>query len=231
MQTIVGLVGGLGPEATIDYYRRILAAWRQRFPGSAPAMVIDSLDAQRVLRLADSDRDELTEYILGSVRRLEAAGAHFAVITSNTTHIVFDAVATRCSIPLISIVDTCANEAARLGFQRCALIGARFTMEANLYPRAFTQRGLEIVLPDLQDRVWIHDRYVNQLLMGDFRDETRAEFVALVRRLRDKEKCDAVILGGTELPLLLRTPTVADLPALDTTGLHVAAILQRLASA
>src|SRR5688500_8066535 len=109
MQTIVGLVGGLGPEATIDYYRRIIAAWRQRFPGSSPPMVIDSLDAQQVLRLAASDRAELTEYVLGSVRRLEAAGATFGAITSNATHVVFDAVAARSSIPLISIVETCAN--------------------------------------------------------------------------------------------------------------------------
>lgn len=230
METIVGLVGGLGPEATIDYYRRILAAWEERFPGSAPPMVIDSLDAQRVLRLAASDRAALAEYVLASVRRLEAAGAHFAVITSNTTHVVFDDVAARCSIPLISIVETCADEAARLELKRSALIGARFTMEATLYPDAFMRRGLEIVVPDQEDRTWVHERYVNQLLKGDFRDGTRAEFVALVRRLHEKHALDAVILGGTELPLLLRTPSIAGLPALDTTGLHVAAIVQRLAA-
>jgi aspartate racemase len=226
---MVGLVGGLGPEATIDYYRRILAAWEQRRPGSAPAMVIDSLDATHVLRLAASDRAALADYVLGSVRRLEAAGARFAVITSNTTHVVFDEVAARCSIPLISIVETCADEAARLELKRCGLIGARFTMEAPLYPKAFARRGLEIVVPDELDRAWIHDRYVGQLLKGDFRDDTRAEFVSLVRRLHEKHALDAVILGGTELPLLLQTPTVAGLPTLDTTGLHVAAIIQRLA--
>jgi aspartate racemase len=134
MQTIVGLVGGLGPEATIDYYRRILAAWEQRLPGSAPPIVIDSLDVTRVLRLAASDRAALAEYVLGSVRRLEAAGAHFAVITSNTTHVVFDDVAARCSIPLISIVEACADEAARRRLKRCALIGARFTMEGAALP-------------------------------------------------------------------------------------------------
>jgi aspartate racemase len=230
MQTMVGLVGGLGPEATIDYYRRILAAWEQQFPGFAPAMIIDSLDATRALRLAASDRAELAEYVLGSVRRLEAAGAHFAVITSNTTHVVFDDVAARCSIPLISIVETCADDAVRLGLKRCLLIGTRLTMEAPLYPKAFARRGLEIVVPDERDRVWIHQRYVSQLLKGDFRDETRREFVSLVRRLHEKQAPDAVILGGTELPLLLRTSTVADLPTLDTTGLHVAAIVQRLAT-
>jgi aspartate racemase len=231
MQPIVGLVGGLGPEATIDYYRRILGAFKQRSPGSSPRLVIDHLDAKHVLRLADSNRAEMAEYVLASVKRLEAAGAHFAVITSNSTHLVFDAVATRSSIPLISIIETCADEAARRGLKRCALIGARVTMEEKFYPNAFARREIEIVVPDQRDRPWVHDRYVNQLVAGDFRDETRAEFTALVQRLRDAHRCDAVILGGTELPLLLKTPTVADLPALDTTGLHVAAIVQRLASA
>jgi aspartate racemase len=231
MQAIVGLVGGIGPESTIDYYRRILGAWDERFPRSAPAMVIDSLDAMRVLRLAADDRAALATYVLGSVKRLEGAGAHFAVITSNTTHVVFDDVAARCSIPLISIVETCADEAARLKLERCVLIGARFTMEAPLYPKAFARRGLEIVVPDEVDRAWIHERYVSQLLKGDIRDETRAEFVSLIQRLHEQLVLDAVILGGTELPLLLRAPTIAGVPTLDTTGLHVAAIVQRLAPA
>jgi aspartate racemase len=222
------MVGGLGPFATVDYYRRTLAEWERRFPGSAPRIVIDSLDVERVLRLVAADRRALIEYIVGSVKRLEAAGAHFAVITSNTTHVVFDEVAARCSIPLISIVETCADEAARVKLKRFALIGARFTMESTLYPEAFARRGLDIVTPDRQDRAWIHERYVGQLVKGDFRDETRMEFVSIVQRLHEKHAVDAVILGGTELPLLLRTTTIAGLPVLDTTGLHVDALVRRL---
>ncbi len=231
MEKIVGMVGGLGPFATIDYYRRTLAEWERRFPRSAPRIVIDSLDVEHVLRLVAADRAGLIEYVVASVKRLEAAGAHFAVITSNTTHVVFDEVSARCSIPLVSIVETCADEAVRLKLKRFALIGARFTMEATLYPQAFTRRGLEIVTPDAQERAWIHERYVGQLVKGDFRDDTCAELVAIVQRLHDKLTVDAVILGGTELPLLLRSTTVAGLPVLDTTGLHVDAIVRRLAAA
>ncbi len=230
MEKIVGMVGGLGPFATVDYYRRTLAEWERRFPGSAPRIVIDSLDVERVLRLVAVDRGALIEYVVGSVKRLEAAGAHFAVITSNTTHVVFDDVTARCSIPLVSIVETCADEAARLKLQRCALIGARFTMESTLYPQAFTRRGLDIVTPNEKERAWIHERYVGQLLKGDFREETRTELVSIVQRLHEKHTVDAVILGGTELPLLLRATTVAGLPVLDTTGLHVDAIVRRLAA-
>jgi aspartate racemase len=85
-----------------------------------------------------------------------------------------------------------------------------------------------VVVPDEGDRSWAHERYVEELLKGDFRDETRLSFVALIDRLREGEGIDAVILGGTELPLLLRTPTVAGLPVLDTTELHVNAIVERL---
>jgi aspartate racemase len=228
MSAMVGLVGGLGPEATIDYYRRILAAWDQRFPGSSPPLVIDNLDAMHVLRLATSDRAALTAYVAESVSRLGAAGAHFAAITSNTTHVVFDGVAARSPIPLISIVETCADEAARLGLTRCLLLGAGLTMEESFYPTAFARRRLEIVIPDRADRAWIHAAYVGQLLKGEFRAGTRAKFIAFVQRFREKERFDAVILGGTELPLLLRTATVADLPVLDTTGIHVAAIVERM---
>jgi aspartate racemase len=229
-ETIVGLVGGLGPESTIDYYRRILAAWEIRSPRTAPSMIIDSLDVWRAIHLATNDRAGMAEYVLASLQRLARAGAHFGAITANTPHLVFDELAAQSTIPLISIVETCADEAERRGLRRLALLGSRFTMEGSFYTDVFARRGLEIIVPDKADRDLVHDRYVNQLLAGDFRDETRAEFMALVQRLHRDQAIDAVILGGTELPLLLRSPTVADVPALDTTAIHVDAIVRRLRS-
>jgi aspartate racemase len=226
---IAGLVGGLGPEATIDYYRRLLAAWESRFPGTSPPLVIDSLDAARVFHLAATDRPGLVEYIAASVHRLESAGVHFAVITSNTTHLVYEDVAARARVPMISIVETCADEAVRRGFGRCLLLGTRNTMDGTLYPTAFSKRGIRLFVPEPAERVWIHDRYVNQLVKGIVRDETREELVALVRQMHETHALDAVILGGTELPLLFREPTIAGLAVLDTTGLHVDAIIRRLA--
>src|SRR5688572_15617019 len=120
--TTVGLVGGLGPESTIDYYRRILGTWAKEDASTAPSIVIDSLDVQRALRLVERDRPALTDYLLASLRRLAAAGADFAAMTANTPHIVFDELAERSSIPLVSIVETCATEATRRGMRRPALI-------------------------------------------------------------------------------------------------------------
>jgi len=229
--TTVGMVGGLGPESTIDYYRRILEAWRAHDASSAPSIVIDSLDVQRGLRLVEKDRPGLTEYLLTSLRRLAGAGVDFAVMTANTPHIVFDELAARSSIPLVSIVEVCAHEAQRRGLNRLALLGTRFTMEAPFYPTVFARHGMDVVAPNDAERAWVHERYVGELLRGDFRDDTRREFTSLVTRLRNDERIDGVILGGTELPLLLRTDTIAGLPALDTTALHVNAIVERLRTA
>jgi aspartate racemase len=224
----VGIVGGLGPESTIDYYRRILEAWGRDDPATAPSIVIDSLDVQRALHLVARDLPALTEYLLASLRRLAGANADFAAMTANTAHIVFDDLAARTPIPLVSIVEVCAQEAQQRGLRRLALLGTRFTMEATFYPTVCARFGISVVTPEDADRNWVHERYVGELLKGEFRDETRKEFVSLADRLRKDEGIDGVVLGGTELPLLLSSPEIAGVPALDTTALHVAAIVKRL---
>ena len=226
--TTVGIVGGLGPESTIDYYRRILEAWAREDPTTAPSIVIDSLDSRRALHLVERDRAALAEYLLASLRRLAGAGVDFAAMTANTPHIVFDELAARSPVPLVSIVEVCAGEAQRRGLKRPGLLGTRFTMEASFFPTVFARHGVAVVAPKEADRAWLHERYVGQLLRGEFRDDTRRELVSLVERLRDEERIDGIILGGTELPLLLSAPEIAGLPVLDTTALHVAAIVARL---
>jgi len=226
--TSVGLVGGLGPESTIDYYRRILAEWERERPGSSPSIVIDSLDVQHGLHLVATDQPGLVRYLLESLQRLAGADVDFVAITANTPHIVFDELAAQSPVPLVSIVEVCANEAQRLGLRRLGLLGTGFTMGAPFYPQVFARRGITVVTPNESERPWLHERYIGELLAGNFRDETRDGVVAIVRRLAADERIDGVILGGTELPLLLGDSTVADLPTLDTTALHVAAIVQRL---
>jgi aspartate racemase len=224
----VGLVGGLGPESTIDYYRRLLDAWRLVEPESAPGIVIDSLDVAVGLRLVEGDRPALVEYLLASLRRLAGAGVDFAALTANTAHVVFDELAARSPVPLVSIVEACAAEAGRRGLRRVALLGTRFTMEAPFYPAVFARHEVAVVAPDDAERAWLHARYVGELLRGDFRDATREGTAAIAARLRDEAGADGVVLAGTELPLLLGADAVAGLPTLDTTALHVEAIVRRL---
>lgn len=225
--TIAGIVGGLGPESTIDYYRRILNLWHKDDP-SSPSIVIDSLDVQRALRLVGTDRQAFTEYLLQSLRRLAGAGVDFIAMTANTPHIVFDELAEQSIVPLLSIVEVCADEAQRKGMRRLGLLGTRFTMEASFYPEVFVRRGIEVVRPNDKDVAWVHEKYTGELLKGQFLEDTREEFGDLIARLRDEHGLDGVILGGTELPLLLIVPSIAGVPLLDTTALHVDAIVKRL---
>ena len=226
--TRLGLVGGLGPESTIDYYCRILDGWKAADPASSPSIVIDSLDVKRALDLVARDREALTAYLLASVERLAGAGADFVAISANTPHLVFDALAERAQVPLLSIVETCAEEASRRGLRRVLLLGTAFTMEAPFFPEVFGRRGIEVVVPEEDERRWIHAIYVGELLRGEFHDSTRRELVSIIERIDRAEAIDAVVLGGTELPLLLKGREVAGLPVLDTTALHVRAIVKRL---
>ena len=226
----VGIVGGLGPESTIDYYRRILEGWKREDPSTSPSIVIDSLDVQRGLHLVEHDRPALVEYLSASLRRLAGAGADFAAMAANTPHVVYDELDARSPIPMVSIVEATAEEAQRRGLKRVAILGTRFTMEGSFYPETCARYGIKVVAPQEKEREWIHQRYVGEMLKGEFRDETRQGVIAVISRLRDEEKIDGVILGGTELTLLLSAPVIAGIPALDTTELHVSAIVKRLQS-
>lgn len=226
--TTAGLVGGLGPETTIDYYRRIIAAWQAREPASAPSLVIDSIDVKEVFRLVAADRAALAAYLSASIDRLARAGADFAAITANMPHLVFDAVESRSSIPLISIVTTCAREAERRAMRRVALLGTRFTMEAAMYPDGLGRLGIDTVIPDESERAFIHEHYEGEMIRGVFREDVRDRVVSIVDRLRATEHVDGVLLGGTELGLLLPFEQIAGVPVLNTTVLHVDAIVERL---
>ena len=223
-----GLVGGLGPESTIDYYRRILERWKDAHPGTLPALVIDSLDVNRGIELVRTDRGGLVDYLHASVERLARAGCGFAAMAANTPHLVFDAVAARSPIPLLSIVEAAGDEARRRGLTRVGLLGTGFTMEAGFFPDVFGRLGLEVRVPGAEGRAWLHERYLGELLEGDFRDETREGVRRLVQAMVDEDAIQAVVLAGTELPLLVRADEVAGVPLLDTTEIHVAAIVRRL---
>lgn len=226
--TTLGIIGGLGPESTIDYYRSILEACDRIDPNSAPHIVIDSLDVDYGLSLVEHDRRKLVEYLLESVRRLAAAGCDFGAMAANTPHVVFDELMVQSPIPLISIVEASAEEAKRRGMKRVGLLGTRFTMEGSFYPKVLARYGIECVTPDEREITWIHERYIAQMLRGDFREETRDGVIGVILRLGNEEKIDGVILGGTELTLLLSASSIGGVPALDTTALHVSAIVKRL---
>jgi aspartate racemase len=228
MRTL-GIVGGIAPESTIEYYRLLMASYRERVPdGSAPSIVIDSIDLKKLLDLtAAGDLAGLTGYLVGEVRLLARAGAGLALLAANTPHIVFDEVLRQSAIPLVSIVEATCAAAKALGLKKLALFGTRFTMLGRFYPDVFSREGIALVLPAEKDLAFIHKKYVGELVKGVYRPETRGKLLAIVGRMREDEGIDGVILGGTELPLILKGET-SRVPLLDTTRIHVEAALDEL---
>src|SRR6059058_587550 len=175
MKTL-GIIGGLGPESTIDYYQRIIALYRERTPdGSYPEFIINSVNLTKGLNFMDAgDLAGMADYLVEAIGKLARAGADFGVISANTPHIVFDDVAAKSPIPLISIVEaTCAAAKAR-NLKRLALFGTRYTMQATFYPKIFARDGIELLVPDLHKQDYIHDKYMNELVAGKFLADTRA---------------------------------------------------------
>ena len=226
----VGIVGGIAPDSTIDYYRQIIAAYRaQSSAGNYPAIIINSINLKKMIDLITAnDLSAVTEYVLEAIEKLARAGADFALMASNTPHLVFDELRARASLPLISIVETASAEAETLGMKRVGLFGTRFTMQANFYPNVFSRAGIEIILPGDAERDYIHTHYMDELVNGIFLPETREKLLQIVDQLRERSQVDGIILGGTELPLILRDGEHHGVPFLDTTKIHVRRIVAEL---
>ena len=226
------MIGGLGPESTIDYYRSIIASYRARkTQGGYPQVIINSLDVDRGIGFLDAGRPgDLADYLVSGVESLARAGAEFGFIAANTPHLVFDEVQRRSAIPLLSIVRATAEYAKGLGLKRLGLFGTGFTMRASFYPEEFERAGMALVRPAESDREVIHRKYIDELLNNQFLPETRSQILSIAQRMKDEEGIEALVLAGTELPLLLRDSPLAGLAFLDTTRIHVAAIVDELLS-
>jgi len=227
---LAGMIGGLGPESTAVYYRQIVAAYRQAKPdGSHPSILINSIVMQRVLGLiVAADYREVAKYLLDAIHQLAAAGATFGFISANAPHIVFEEVEEQSPIPLLSIVKAACAAAKKAGCNRLGLLGARFTMQATFYPKVFSQAGLEIVTPNKEEQDYIHEKYMGELVNGRVVPETRQEILRIMQRIKDRDQIDGVILGGTELSLLFEQDAASGIPLLDTTKIHVQAIVARM---
>jgi aspartate racemase len=228
----VGIIGGIGPESTIEYYRLIIASYRERVQdGSYPKVIINSVDLKKMLSFIEANElTEMTEYLVGEVQKLARAGADFGLLAAGTPHIVFDEVSRQSSIPLLSIVEATCEAAKELGLKRLALFATRFTMQGRFYPDVFSREGMTLVLPDEDEQAYIHDRYFGELVNGIVLPETREGLLLIVDRMKERDRIDGLILGGTELSLILGNETKRGIPFLDTTRIHAKAAVAELMS-
>jgi aspartate racemase len=226
----LGIIGGTGPESTIEYYRRLIAAHHARKPeAGAPSVIIDSVNNKKLVEWFTANQlSQVVDFLAPEIERLARAGADFALIAANTPHLVFGELQERSPIPLLSIVEVTADAAAAAGLRRLALFGTRFTMQAPLFPESFARRDIEIVVPNDDQQEFIHGKYMGELFVGTIRDETRVALMDIVELMKQRNNVDGLILGGTELSLILRESTAAGLPVLDTTQIHVDAAVDWL---
>jgi aspartate racemase len=231
MKTL-GIIGGIGPESTIEYYRFILAACQERDPnGPVPSILINSIDLKKGLGLLEQKKyAELVDYLVVEIERLQKAGADFGLLAANSPHLVFDDVRDRSALPLLSIVEATSLRAREMRLKRPALFGTGFTMRGRFYPDVFSRAGMELVIPDPDQLEYIHDKYINELLKNVFLPETRDRLLAIVDQMKQRHGIDGLILGGTELPLILRDAGDPGIPFLDTTRIHVDAAVAQLLS-
>ena len=223
----IGIIGGLGPESTVDYYKEIIAEFNAKYDEMAyPEVIIYSVNIDEFMKFVETKNwSGLSEWLLEKISSIHRAGAQFAVIASNTPHIVFDEIKSKSPIPLLSIVEETCNKAQEMDLKNVGLMGTKLTMEADFYKKPFISKGMSVVVPSEKEQRFIHHKLFSEIELGIFKDSTREELLAIAKRMVDEEGIDALILGCTELPLIL-TQSKYDIPFLNTTAIHCESIIK-----
>ena len=225
MHKKIGILGGMSPESTVEYYQYITRAYTERFGDhNYPEIIIYSVSFQPYVDWPKEDRwDLIAAGLRDAARKLAAAGADFILIATNTMHLVFDEVQAGVDIPMLSLLDVVGDAIRARGMKTVGLIGTQFTMEKPFYQDALLRRGINVLVPDAGDRTYVNSVIYNELIAGEIREESRAGFVKVIQKLVARG-AEGVILGCTEIPLLVSEGD-AGIPLFDTTIIHAEAAL------
>lgn len=223
----IGMIGGFGPESTLDYYHLIIETYRKETNGeSYPEIIIYSMDMNKLMKLvSNKEWDTLVEWLVGGIEVLHKGGADFAFISANTPHIVFDRVNKLSPIPLISIIEATSEYIKIQGIKEVGLLGTKFTMESNFYQEVFKKNDIQIIMPNEEECNYIHKKLMTEIELGNFLDETRTGMLNIIKRMINDNSIDGIILGCTELPLIL-TKSEFGVPFFNTTKIHVESIVK-----
>lgn len=223
----IGLIGGLGPESTVDYYKEIISVFNTKYTELAyPEIIVYSANINELMKyVKSSDWPGLSEWLLERILSLHRAGAEYAAIASNTPHIVFDEVRSRSPVPMLSIVEETCSKAQNLGLKKVGLLGTKLTMKSDFYKRPFIAKGMTVTVPSEEEQDIIHHKLFSEIELGIFKDSTREELLRIAKRMVDADGIDSLILGCTELPLIL-TESKFSIPFLNTTAIHCESIIE-----
>ncbi len=217
----MGLIGGMSWESSLEYYRIINERVKERLGGlHSGKILMYSFDFEEIEKLQhEGEWRDLTRLMIEAAVRLESAGADFILICTNTMHRMADDVQNSVKIPLLHIADSSAERIKEEGLKRIGLLGTRFTMEEDFYKgRLIDRHGLDVLVPGEKDRGIVHDIIYNELCAGIINESSRERFKEMIEGLASNG-AEGVILGCTEIPLLIRQEDVA-VPLFDTTSIH-----------
>jgi len=223
----IGMIGGIAPASTVDYYQRIISRFQERTgQREYPSIIINSINMTHMVNLISNDQmDELIDFLSEEIFVLEKAGAKIIFMASNTPHIVFESLVQRVKTKMVSIVDSTISYAQTKGYNRLGLFGTISTMEGDFFQDGFEASGMEIITPMPDERKYIHKIYMEELARGRFLPETKSHLLSIAKRMYQEGQIDSLILGGTELPLILKSSDMEDIELLNTTKIHVERIL------
>ena len=223
----IGIIGGLSPESTVLYYQHIVRRYYELFNNhSYPEIIIYSVNFQKYIAWAYEEQwPTVVEALLDLLRRLQRAGADFAVIACNTLHVAFDQVQPRSPIPLLSIIDATAEKILNEGIDTVGLLGTSFTMEHKFYRDGLAQHGIRALIPNKASREYLDKIILDELSIGIVNPETRANVLTIIDGLIN-EGAKGIVLGCTEIPLIVN-PNDCPLPTLDSTRLLAKAALRK----
>ncbi len=224
----IGLVGGIGPASTVEYYLGIIKKCRIEQRGNVyPEIVIDSVNMlQHDKALAENDYDKLAQYLLRSLSNLKAAGAELAAITANTEHIVWNMVHSKFPLPVISIVEATIREIKRKGFKNVLVFGTMFTLKSRLYENALNNQGITAIIPSGNDISTIDSLIYPNMENGIIIPADKQKLVKMAEKYISEKNADSILLGCTELPLAITYCDVS-VPSLNTTEIHINEIYRR----
>lgn len=219
----LGLIGGVGPESTIKYYRLIIEAFQKELNTKEyPEFLIESIDMTKMLSYVfNNELDKLVDFLCQRIYVLEKAGVDFVAVASNTPHIVIDELVNRTQIPIISIIDETCNAVKEKSITKVGLFGTKSTMTAGFYQQKANEFGIGIIVPETGDLDFIHDRYMNELVFSNINPETKNQLKQIANQLKENHFIEGLILGGTELSLILDQSDFDDLHVFDSTKIHV----------
>lgn len=228
----IGMIGGIAPASTIDYYQRLISRFQERTGRPEfPSIIINSINMNYMLDLIENNQlDELTDYLSEEIFNLEKAGAKVIFLASNTPHIVYDQLKQRVKTKMISIVESTITYAQTKAYSRLGLFGTIITMENDFYQEGFEQAGMQIITPMPDERKYIHKIYMEELARGRFYPETKNRLIEIARRMYVEGQIEALILGGTELPLLIKSTDLDDIEIINGTKIHIERVLDAVLS-